>query len=263
MTPSPQDAAAPQLQLRRRLRALLLALVLPLAVPFTLVFPAFEARAISEAEALRKLAVIRVFVITDAGLQPVPIPRDRTLVLPLYLERARAERELASLRAANPGLQPRLVPLPLSVANERVIAMRGQLREGWTLVAPLVPRSADLDQARALLRSQGVSEERLRGALTVPVFFTRPFLTVRSPQGVRAVFFFSYDDLRDALARLPKGSSAAPQPQVADLTAVLREIVSAETDGFLFHPSRETLLLQQGQRRGTTPPPPPPPPPAR
>jgi hypothetical protein len=256
MTPSPPAAAAPQPRLQRRLRALLLALALLL--------PAVEARAISEAEALRKLEVVTVFVITDAGLQPLPIPRDRTLVLPLYLERVRAERELASLRAANPGLQPRLVPLPLTVANERVIAMRGQLREGWTLVAPLVPRSADLDQARAMLRSQGVSEERLRGALTVPVFFTRPFLTVRSPEGVRAVFFLSYDDLRDALARLPKGSSGAPQPQVADLTAVLREIVSAKTDGFLFHPTRETLLLQKGQRRASTPvPPPPPPPPAR
>lgn len=245
------------------LRALLLALALPLAAPLAVLLPPPAAWAISEADALRKLQVVTVFLITDARLQPLPIPRARTLVLPLYLERARAEQELASLRAANPGLEARLVPLPMPVANERVIAMRGQLREGWTLVAPVVPRTDDLAQARAILRSQGVSEERLRGALTVPVFFTRPFLTVRSPQGERAVFFLSHDDLRDALARLPKGSGAAPQPQVADLTAVLREIVKAETDGFLFHPTRETLLLQAGARRTGPPaaPIPPPPPP--
>ena len=51
---------------------------------------AAPALAIPEAEAIKKLQVIPVFVITDANGIPLPIPRDEALVLPLYLESDRA-----------------------------------------------------------------------------------------------------------------------------------------------------------------------------
>lgn len=43
---------------------------------------AAPALAIPEAEAIKKLQVIPVFVITDANGIPLPIPRDEALVLP-------------------------------------------------------------------------------------------------------------------------------------------------------------------------------------
>ncbi len=222
--------------------ALLLALLSPLAAGVP------PARAISEADALRKLAVVPVFVITDGNGRPLPIPRGRTLVLPLFLERSRAEQELANLRRANAGLQARLIPLPMHEAKAQVKAMRAELREGWTLAAPVVPNPADLELARTILRAQGVPEQSLRSELRVPVFFTRPFLTVRAPEGERAVFFLSHDDLRAALARLPQGATA-PKPQAADLSTVLQVIVESEADRFLFHPTREHLRLQAEQAR--------------
>ena len=48
------------------------------------------AQAIPEADAIKKLQVVPVFVITDSNGVPLPIPREKELVLPLYLESAKA-----------------------------------------------------------------------------------------------------------------------------------------------------------------------------
>jgi hypothetical protein len=63
---------------------------LPLTAPI-------KALAIPEAQAIKKLEVIPVYVLTDEKGVPLPIPRDKALVLPLYLEKAKAQAELASL----------------------------------------------------------------------------------------------------------------------------------------------------------------------
>lgn len=214
------------------------------------------AAAIPEAAALAKLQVIPVFVLTNDKGMPLPIPRDKTLILPLYLDRARAESELAKLLKSNPAVKAQVLPLPMSLANERIAAMRKDLKPGYSLAAPVVPLQKDMEQAAALLRSQGVSDKQIKEGLSVPVFFTRPFLTLATPQGQRGVFFLSYDDLQNALARVPDKSSL--KPQVADITAVLREIVRAQADNYIFYPTREYFRLVQQQSGGSPTPPPPP-----
>jgi hypothetical protein len=209
--------------------------------------------AISEAEALRKLQVIPVFLVANDKGVPIPIPRDKNLILPLYLDRAMAQRQVAIALKANPGLRLQALAVPMNVANERVAAMRKSLKPGYTLVAPLVPLPKDLDQAGAILRKQGVSEKQIREGLNVPVFFTKPFLTLKTPQGERGVFFLSYEELQKALARLPNRASL--QPQVADITAALREIVAAKQDIFLFYPTAEYFKLVQEQQKGRAAPP--------
>lgn len=228
--------------------------------------PVPPARAIPEEEAIRKLAVIPVFMITDLKGVPIPIPRDKTLVLPLYLDRAKAEKEAALISQQNPAAQVKVVPLPMDVANQQVQAMTQQLKPGYTLVAPMVPLASDMTQAEAILRSQGVSQEKIRQGLTVPVFFSKPFITLKTPEGERGVFFTSYEDFQKALDQT--GSRAKITPQVADITAVLREIVQTPNDVFIFQPTREffRLVQEQERRRGkatakaptATPPPPPP-----
>lgn len=222
-------------------------------------------RAIPVEQALRKLAPITVYVITDSAGQPLPIPRGKTLVLPLYLDPQRVRAEVSNVSRANPGLKAQAVPLALPVANERVRAMRGQLKEGYTLVAPFVPYRTDLDQAAAILRRQGLVEQRIRSGLTLPVFFTLPPLLSNRAEGQRRLLFLRYDDLQRALSRLP--AQGRPQPQVADITAILRDIAAAPSDLYVFAtpgadtPAPAAAAPGGPPRRPAQAPLPPPPPP--
>jgi hypothetical protein len=182
---------------------------------------------------------------------PIPIPRGKTLVLPLYMDRAKAEAEAGMISKQNPSAQVKVVPLPMDVANQQVSAMTKQIKDGYSLVAPMVPLANDLKQAEVILRNQGVSEAKIREGLTVPVFFSKPFITLKTPQGERGVFFTSYDDFQKALSQA--GATAKITPQVADITAVLREIIKTPKDSFIFQPTREyfRLVQEQERRRGS------------
>jgi hypothetical protein len=203
--------------------------------------------AIPEAEAIKKLAVIPVFVLTNAQGVPLPIPRDKTLILPLYLDRKQADTELANFNKANPQIQAQVVPIPLNIANEKVEELNKQLKDGRTLVAPVVSRDQDRQQAIAILKKQGLTDKQIQDGLNTPVFFTKPFLTINTPQGQRGVFFFRYDDLQKALAGTPESSKL--EPQAADLTAALREIVKAKDDVFVFFPTPDYFTLVQQQQK--------------
>lgn len=202
------------------------------------------ARAIPEAEAIKKLQVIPVFVLTDERGVPLPIPRDTNLILPLYLESARANQQLAALRKANPTAKAQVLAVPLNVMNAKVADLNKQLKDkGKTLVAPVVGSDADRQQAVSLLKAQGVSEKQIDEGLRVPVFFTTPLLSIQSPQGPRQVFFLSYADLQTSIAKLPAAERGKLKPQVADLTAVLREIIKAPNDSFVIFPTQEYFRL--------------------
>jgi hypothetical protein len=211
------------------------------------------ARAIPEAEATKKLAVIPVFILTNDKGVPLPIPRDKALILPMYLERAKAEQELANFNKANPQVKAQLVPMPLNVANDKINALNKQLKDkSKPLSGVVVPAKKDRDQAVAILRQQGVKEQEILQGLALPVFFTKPFLTVNTPNGPKGVFFLSYDDLEKALAKLP--NKAQLKPQAADLTAVLREIIKAKEDSFVIFPTAEYFrLVQEQQKSGGAP----------
>jgi hypothetical protein len=203
--------------------------------------------AIPEAEAIKKLAVIPVFLLTNDQGVPLPIPRDKTLILPLYLERSMAERELANFNKANPKLKAQVLALPLNVATEKVDELNKQLKDGRTLVAPIVTREQDRQQAVAILKKQGLSDKQIQEGLNTPVFFTKPFLTINTPEGQRGVFFFRYDELQKALAAVPDNKKL--EPQAADLTAALREIINAKDDVFVFFPTPEYFSLVEEQQK--------------
>lgn len=203
-------------------------------------------QAIPEAEAIKKLSVIPVFVLTNEQGVPLPIPRDKTLILPMYLERSMADRELANFRKANPQVKAQVLALPLNVATEKVEELNKQLKDGRTLVAPIVSRDEDREQAAAILRKQGLSDKQIAEGLNTPVFFTKPFLTINTPEGQRGVFFFRYDEMQKALAALPDAKKL--EPQAADLTAALREIIKAKDDVFVFFPTPDYFTLVQEQQ---------------
>jgi hypothetical protein len=209
-----------------------------------LVVASSPALAIPEADAIKKLQVVPVFVITDANGVPLPIPQEKQLVLPLYLESAKANQQLAALNKSNPSLKAGVVALPLNVMNEKVTELNKQLKDKTKpLVAPIVGNDGDRTQAIKILKDQGLSDQQIREGLNVPVFFTKPFLTIKTPEGPRGVFFFSYENLENALAKLPAAERQKLKPQVADLTAVLREIINAPNDSFTIFPTPEYFRL--------------------
>lgn len=202
------------------------------------------AQAIPEAEAIKKLQVVPVFVITDSKGVPLPIPQEKQLVLPLYLESAKANEQLAALNKSNPNLKAGVVAIPLNVMNEKVTELNKQLKDkSKPLVAPIVGNEGDRAQAVKILKEQGLNDQQIREGLNVPVFFTKPFLTIKTPEGPRGVFFFSYENLENALSRLPAAERQKLKPQVADLTAVLREIINAPQDSFTIFPTPEYFRL--------------------
>ncbi len=213
-------------------------------------FPA--AKAIPEQEALEKLSVIPVHLLVDAKGVPLPIPHKTTLLLPLYLDRQRAQGELQRIRSSHPDLPVQLATLPLSQANAVVAGLKKDVKPGYVLSAPVVPRRQDLEQATVLLRQKGLSDSQIKQGLTVPIFYTRPFLTSQTPDGERGLLFLSYDDLKQALSSQP---SPPRRVEAADITAILHRLMQTPQDLFVFLPPRAS----RGKTNGPPVPPPPPP----
>ena len=216
------------------------------------------ALAIPEDQALRKLEVIPVFVLVDENGLPLPIPREKDLLLPLYLESSAANQQLNGLKKSNPTLKVSVAAVPLNGMNTKITELNKQLKDKTKpFVAPVVVSTADRQQALTLLKAQGLTEKQINEGLSVPVFFTKPFLTITTPQGPRGVFYLSYQDMQAGIAKLPAADRDKLKPQVADISAVLREIIKAKDDNFVIYPTTEYFRLvqetQAKQGKGTPP----------
>jgi len=223
----------------------ILQLISALAVGICTFVP-LRVEAIPESEAIKKLQFIPVFVITDGDGVPLPIPRGESLVLPLYLEEARAYKELQSLIKTNPELAKTagVTPVPLNIMNAKVVELNNQLVDkSKELVAPVVMNEKDIRQAYSLLRNDGLSDDEIKRGLNVAVFFTDPFLTLNTPDGPKGVFFLSYSELEKALENVPPNERRKLKPRVADLSAVLNQITKAREDSFVIYPTREYFRL--------------------
>lgn len=212
------------------------------------------ARAIPEAQALAKLRVIPVHLLVDGKGVPLPIPKDKTLVLPLYLDRQRAQSELQQIRSRQPGQNVALATLPLSEANALVASLTKDLKPGYRLLAPVLPRRQDLEKATTLLQQKGLTAAQIRQGLTVPIFFTRPFLTAPTAEGERGLLFLSYADLQQALSK--QSGSPSRRVEVADITAVLHRLMQTPQDLFVFRAPQSGGSDRPS--RALAPPPPPP-----
>ena len=243
----PSPAAIRPLGPGRSVGARMLQLGLACGVAAGVMAPALAppaARAIPEAEAYKKLQVVPVFVITDPKGVPLPIPREKALVLPLYLDSSQANRELAALNKTNPTVKAVVTPVPLNVMNDRVVELNKQLKDkSKPLVAPVMVSDSDRQQAVTLLKAEGLTEKQIQEGLSVPVFFTRPFLTLNTPEGPRGVFFLGYGELQRALSQVPEAERPKLKPQVADLSVVLQEIIKTPKDTFVIFPTPEYFRL--------------------
>jgi len=204
------------------------------------------ARAFPEAEALRKLSVVPVFILTSPEGTPLPIQRDNGLVLPMYLEPARAQKELEIFRKSNPSVQARVLPVPLNIANEKVAEINSRLKDK-KLLAPVIVNEQDFARAVQMLKRQGVPDKDISEGLSVPVFFSKPFITVNTPKGTKAVFFLSYDDAERAAAAL---KNTKVELLAADITVALQQMVQQQQDSFVFYPTQAFFELMQQPAAG-------------
>jgi len=208
-------------------------------------------KAIPEAEAYKKLEVIPVFVITDPKGIPLPISREKSLVLPLYLDSIKAKSELAALKKSNPTQEAIVTPVPLNRMNEMVVAFSEKLKnKSKPLVAPVMVSDSDRQQAVTLLKAEGLTEKQIQEYLSVPVFFTRPLLLLNTPEGPRGVFFLGYGEMQRALSTVPEAERAKRKPQVADLSVVLQQIIKDPKDNFIIYPTPEYFRLVAESKGG-------------
>ncbi|OUT70573.1 MAG: hypothetical protein CBB79_09110 [Synechococcus sp. TMED19] len=218
------------------------------AIPLALT--AVPALAIPEDQALKKLSVIPVFLLTSEQGVPLPIPQgDDKLLLPMFLQKTRAEKELSTFKKTNPEAKAKVSAIPMNVANDRVNEMNEKLEaDGKKIVTPVVGAQADMKQAAAILRNQGVSAEDIQKGLSVPVFFHNPFITVKTPNGVKGVFFLSYGDASRAAKSI---QGANPEIQAADITNALAQMIEEKKDSFVFYPTAEffTLMKEEGGKQ--------------
>lgn len=217
------------------------------AIPLAL--SATPALAIPEDEALKKLSVIPVFLLTSEQGVPLPIPQDDDkLLLPMFLQKTRAEKELSTFKKTNPQAKAKVSAIPMNVANDRVNEMNQKLEaDGKKIVTPVVGAPVDLQQATAILRKQGVSTEDIQKGLSVPVFFHNPFITVKTPNGVKGVFFLSYGDATRASKSI---QGANPEIQAADLTNALAQMIEDKEDNFVFYPTSDFFTLMKEKEEG-------------
>ncbi|MDA7986588.1 MAG: hypothetical protein MPI81_07095, partial [Synechococcus sp. H1_metabat_bins_2.tsv.006] len=134
------------------------------------------ALAIPEEAAMKKLAVIPVFLLTSEQGIPLPIPRGDNLILPMFLQKDRANQELATFEKANPNAKAKVSAIPMNVANDKVNEMNIKLKDkGKQIVSPIVGSAADMNQAVSILEKQGVSKEDIQKGLSVPcLLYTSP-----------------------------------------------------------------------------------------
>jgi hypothetical protein len=214
------------------------------AACFPLVLGAGAVYAIPEADALRKLAVIPVFLITNDQGAPIPIPQgDKNLLLPMFLDQAKALKELDAFNKANPTAKARVIPIPMNIANDKVNEINKKLTDK-KLVAPVISSEINMSKAVELLRKQGVSEKDINEGISVPVFFSKPFITVNTPKGTKAVFFLSYNDAATAAAKI---TGTKVELLAADITVALGRMIETKADEFVFYPTPEFFKLMQEQ----------------
>ena len=212
-----------------------------------LLAPTLPLRAIPEADALKKLAVIPVFLVTNEQGSPIPIPQgDKNLLLPMFLDQAKAQKELDAFNKANPAAKARVTPIPMNLANDKVNEINKKLTDK-KLVAPVISSDADMAKAVELLRKQGVSEKDINEGLSVPVFFSKPFITINTPKGTKAVFFLSYSDAAAAAAKI-QGTKV--EMLAADLTVALGRMIESKNDEFVFYLTQAFFKLMQEQGQG-------------
>ncbi|SAY38534.1 hypothetical protein [Candidatus Synechococcus spongiarum] len=208
--------------------------------------------AIPEAEAIKKLEAVAVYVVVSAEGQPAFVVDEESpdqLVLPMFMKAERAQQAQETLETgSNEG--SRVVPLLLNIALERNEKLAQEIRaqdENASLVTPLVPAQEDWQKAEEILLAQGIAQDEIDQTLTVPVFFTDPFITIKPPgtDEAKIALFFNYSQLQQAKQTVPDFDG---EDKVVDWRHAINTIIQYEEDSYFLFPTEDAIRTIQAQQ---------------
>lgn len=204
------------------------------------------AMSISPEQVQKKLEVIAVFVLINEDGEFYQISQDDVALIPLYLSASNAQSQLDKLLGSNQGLKGQVQAFSLNLFYKKAEQLRlSPQLSGKKLATPIITQEEDMDRAVEILKSEGVSSEKIERGLRVPVFFSEPMISAQTSDGDRDVFFMSYNQILRSIQRLPANSRDALKVRVADLDFVLNLIAQEERDRFVFEATDDYIALME------------------
>ncbi len=208
--------------------------------------------AIPEAEAIKKLEAVAVYVVVSAEGQPAFAVDQESgqWVLPMFMKAERAQQAQETLETSPNTEGSRVVPLPLNIAFERNEKLVQEIRaqdENASLVTPLVPAQEDWQKAEEILLAQGIAQDDIARNLTVPVFFTDPPISITPPGADEAkiALFFNYSQLQQAKQAV---SDFDGEDKVVDWRQAINIVIQDEEDRYFFFPTEDAIRIIQAQQ---------------
>ena len=245
-------------------------------------FGAMPALAIPEAEAIKKLEAVAVYVVVagngnpdfseyrpawqDWGLPILPTGDSSSvtsffqqppnqLVLRMYMkaEEARQVQEELEKRSGVEGSE--VVPIALNIAFENNKKLLEEIRsrdKDRELITLLVPARADWEKAEEILLAQGIDQEEIDRNLKVPVFFTNPPISITPPgeEEAKIAFFFNHSQLEQAKQAM---ADFEGEDKVVDLRQAINLVVQEEEDKYFFLPTEDLIKTIQDYQQQSEP----------
>jgi len=206
---------------------------------------AMPALAIPEAEAIRKLEAVAVYVVVDPEgrfYQESP----GQLVLSMFMTSEQAQQALEG----SPGAEgSRVVPMSLDIAFERNKNLRQAIPVHKSLIMQLEPAQEDWEKAKEILLAEGIDQGEIDRNLKVPVFFTNPYITITPPgtEEAKVAFFFNYSQLQQAKQAVPD-SNLDSEDKVMDLFFLIDRMIQDEEDKYFLYPTEDWIKIIQAQQ---------------
>jgi len=222
----------------------LLGLVSVVAINLSTVCPVMS---ISPEDVQKKLRVIAVFVLVNEQRDFFEVNRDDKVIVPVYLKATSAKKQLDNLLKSKKGIKGSIEVFSLDLFYKKAEKLRKLAQsKDLKLETPIVVERADMDRAKDILRSEGLSDEDVARKLRVPIFFAEPMIGSRSSDGrMRQVFFVSHEQLLEAIALLPQDGRDDVKERVADIGIVLDLMKNTKDDDYLFMPTKDYLAIQE------------------
>ena len=210
------------------------------------------ALAIPEAEAIKKLEAVAVYVVVSGEGQPAFYQEspDR-LVLPMFMKAEQARQAQRTLEEGPNSESSKVISIPLNIAFERNEKLMEEIKardEGKSLITPLVPAQADWKKAEEILLAQGISQDEIAQNLKVPVFFTDPPISITPPgtEEPKVALFFNYSQLQEAKQAVP---GFAGEERVVDLLQAINLVIQDEEDKYFFLPTEDMIGAIRAQQQ--------------
>jgi hypothetical protein len=198
-------------------------------------------------DAIDKLNVIPVFVIAKSPTELCLSEQNGVTVVPLYLSKQAADEALSAYNIAISDYTASVIYFSLDKMYQIIEVFKDDYsKQSKEIVFPIVVKRENTQKALEILRNEGHVDSSIQAALSIPVFFTEPIITIDSHDsgGAKNVFFIDFADMKEAMDRLPSTVNP-PIIKVANLDQVIGMISDSNDKNFEIYPSREYFSLKK------------------